>query len=264
MKQIDPFQIAGSIVLFIFVICTVHQLNKQNAIVVAELRGQKQSNANKFAEIEQKNDKLEQYQNEQQPNIVHLQKTVAVLCETGLINRWDSDCHDALELTQHRLVAQHFGENSVWHSVRAEKPMAENPCFEVQIVVEKGRISIGLAIERMPLDKSVGNLKYTYAYESDGTFWGHEVAGCDHTDEGRPFIDGKPKFGVYDVIGCGVNLETGQIIYMLNGLRLDTTGCSSNLPTLCLRAFRWTCLAPKFKQILAPISNFHFKIADEI
>uniref|UniRef100_A0A183CQA3 Viral A-type inclusion protein n=1 Tax=Globodera pallida TaxID=36090 RepID=A0A183CQA3_GLOPA len=53
------------------------------AMVDAKLEEQKVSNANKFAEIEQKNDKLEKYQKEQSPNIVDLQKTIATLKEIG-------------------------------------------------------------------------------------------------------------------------------------------------------------------------------------
>uniref|UniRef100_A0A183BXH5 Uncharacterized protein n=1 Tax=Globodera pallida TaxID=36090 RepID=A0A183BXH5_GLOPA len=61
------------------------------AMVVDELEKQKLSNANKFAEIEQKNAlqqekivKLKQYQNEQQLNSVDLQKTIATLREIAL------------------------------------------------------------------------------------------------------------------------------------------------------------------------------------
>uniref|UniRef100_A0A183CIX0 Chromosome partition protein Smc n=1 Tax=Globodera pallida TaxID=36090 RepID=A0A183CIX0_GLOPA len=78
------------------------------AIVVAELEKQKLSNANKFAEIEQKNDKLEKYQKEEQLNVVHLQKTVAVLREIG------------------------------WRSVIAEKAMSKHLYFEVKILEKKG------------------------------------------------------------------------------------------------------------------------------
>uniref|UniRef100_A0A183BZ45 Uncharacterized protein n=1 Tax=Globodera pallida TaxID=36090 RepID=A0A183BZ45_GLOPA len=94
------------------------------AIVVAELEEQNQSNGNKFAEIEQKNAlqqekviKLEKYQNEQSPNIVDLQKTVATLREIGLTpqqNRWDSTaCHPSLALSElDRIIVQCNGENS--------------------------------------------------------------------------------------------------------------------------------------------------------
>ncbi|KAI3407738.1 hypothetical protein GPALN_014287 [Globodera pallida] len=54
-------------------------LKSVQTMVDAELEAEKQSNANKFAEIEQKRGKLEKYQKEEQLNIVRLQKTVATL-----------------------------------------------------------------------------------------------------------------------------------------------------------------------------------------
>uniref|UniRef100_A0A183CCI9 B30.2/SPRY domain-containing protein n=1 Tax=Globodera pallida TaxID=36090 RepID=A0A183CCI9_GLOPA len=238
-------------------------LKSVQAMVVAELEQQKLSNANKFAEIEQKNDKLEtnqkeqqlnivqlqktvatlreivsinqlslkqqkdekkaliatidqrmnqlkgeliakmeEYQKQQQQNIVDLQKTIAVLREIWLINQWDSAaCHDNLTLSEpDRLVVQlNGGANLGWSSVRAEKAMRKNPYFEVKILATTiGNFFVGLATKQMPLNYPVGHYEGTYGYSGGGTFWGHEVEGCFHI-RGFPVIDGKPPFGLGDV-----------------------------------------------------------------
>uniref|UniRef100_A0A914H7E5 B30.2/SPRY domain-containing protein n=1 Tax=Globodera rostochiensis TaxID=31243 RepID=A0A914H7E5_GLORO len=84
-----------------------------------------------------------------------------------------------------------------------------------------GNVYIGLGTNKMPLDRCVGWCKGTYAYGSHGHFLDHAVDGCSRED-GHPRIKGKCKFGGGDVIGCGVDLATRQIIYAKNGRQ--TTG----------------------------------------
>ncbi|KAI3408110.1 hypothetical protein GPALN_011962 [Globodera pallida] len=268
MKQIagrytDPYRIAGvagAIVLFIFCIYTVHRLNAKNAIVVAELEEHKQSNANKFFEIELKNDKLEKYQKGQQLNI-------SFLLKLGIINRWDSDdCHDKLALIgPERWIVQRNGDNSEgWSSVLAESRILDNPFgisyFEVKIVEKTGGLLIGLAKARMPLDKHVGDHEGTYAYSSLGNLWGHEVAGCLHTDKGRPYSEGKLEFEKGDVVGCG--LKNGQIIYALNEQRLDTANLFVESAADLFPCVSLGKPGTKIETNFGP--NFKFNIADEI
>uniref|UniRef100_A0A183CNE6 B30.2/SPRY domain-containing protein n=1 Tax=Globodera pallida TaxID=36090 RepID=A0A183CNE6_GLOPA len=150
-------------------------------------------------------------------------------------NRWDSAaCHGELSLIDpNRLIVQYTGENSEYHrSVLAERPIREFGIFyyEAKILAKGGHrvsgIHIGLATKRMQLDEWVGHDEGTNAYDRWGNFWGHKVDGspnkngCCYRKDGRPAIRRKPRFSSGDVVGCGVNLATRQIIYTKNGRRL--------------------------------------------
>uniref|UniRef100_A0A914HLA2 BTB domain-containing protein n=1 Tax=Globodera rostochiensis TaxID=31243 RepID=A0A914HLA2_GLORO len=59
-------------------------------------------------------------------------------------------------------------------------------------------------------------------FSDNGTFSGHN--SWRHLFDRRAYSEGKAKFAKGDVVGCGVNLATRQIIYTKNGHRLETTG----------------------------------------
>uniref|UniRef100_A0A183BK15 B30.2/SPRY domain-containing protein n=1 Tax=Globodera pallida TaxID=36090 RepID=A0A183BK15_GLOPA len=186
-----------------------------------------------------------------------------------LENRWDlMACHRGLTLSEpDRLIAQFTGKNWEPCSVFAERPMPQNYFgilpkkyfgifyYEVTILEQACSVYIGLATKQMPLGRCVGEHEGTYAYSSWGTFWGHAVDGCAHIN-GRPYIEGKPKFAKGDVIGCGVDLATRQIIYTKNGQRLETTG----LFVADSDAELFPCISLYFGKIKANFGpNFEFK-----
>ncbi|KAI3418056.1 hypothetical protein GPALN_010645 [Globodera pallida] len=149
-------------------------------------------------------------------------------------NRWDSAaCAKNLSLSEpERLIAQ-FTEVEDWgdRAVLAEQPIISKGnsgifYFEMQILAQKlidvNTVYIGLSTKETPLDRRFVLYNGTYAYGSNGLFWGNPGAGPFNRDNGQAWVDGKPSFGIGDVVGCGVNLATRQIIYTKNGRPLDT------------------------------------------
>ncbi|KAI3417395.1 BTB/POZ domain-containing protein 1 [Globodera pallida] len=171
------------------------------------------------------------------PELYPLQFPTNGRAVTGLTpqNRWDSAaCHKNLTLIEPgRLIVQFTRAYSGRSSVLAERaiPKGKFGIFYYELAILKkeifSAIYIGLAPKQMPLDKWVGLAEGTYAYGSSGILWGHAVEGCSLRD-GHPYIGDKPEFEEGDVIGCGVDLATCQIIYTKNGQRLETTGLFVN------------------------------------
>uniref|UniRef100_A0A183BPR5 B30.2/SPRY domain-containing protein n=1 Tax=Globodera pallida TaxID=36090 RepID=A0A183BPR5_GLOPA len=195
--------------------------------------------------------KMEECQKQQQLNIVDLQKAVTVLNAAigkglTLSNFWTpSSAFFAVAIVgRDQLVAEYIGKKQKPRTILAKLPIPKKDSgifyYEVKILAKKGALNMGLGTKKMRLNEWIGEHEGTYAYEDDGTFWGHAVEGCSHTASGGHYIEGKPTFGEGDVIGCGVNLETRQIIYTKNGQRLDTanlfvTFAAELFPSVTLR-----------------------------
>uniref|UniRef100_A0A914HQJ2 SPRY domain-containing protein n=1 Tax=Globodera rostochiensis TaxID=31243 RepID=A0A914HQJ2_GLORO len=265
----DPYRIVGLILIFIFIIYVIHGLNgqkenglKMNAMVVAELEEQKETNKLLRKQIDELGNsskkelekgmnqlkeeiiaKMEQYQKEkQQKNIGELQKTIAVLNDTingkSLLpqqNRWEfAACHEDLALIEpNRLVVQFTGKNYGFSSVRAERPIPKGNFgffyYEVKILGNGGGMYIGLATKQMPLDVRVGVHEGTYAYDYEGKFWAHTHA-----------IGGKPKFVK------------------------DTANCLPILSLICFRALRCSILSTQLNPTLDRTLNSILSMAFEI
>ncbi|KAL3096641.1 hypothetical protein niasHS_006007 [Heterodera schachtii] len=84
--------------------------------------------------------------------------------------------------------------------------------FEMEIINLKNCAIIGLATKAMPLDQRVGMLSDNYGCTTNGLFL---MNGS--------FKNGKTKFSAGDIVGFGINLASGRIIFTKNGLPLDST-----------------------------------------
>uniref|UniRef100_A0A914H955 B30.2/SPRY domain-containing protein n=1 Tax=Globodera rostochiensis TaxID=31243 RepID=A0A914H955_GLORO len=188
---------------------------------------------------------------------------------TGLTrqNRWDSAaCHKDVALSgPDRLIVQHIGHSGT-RSVLAEWPIPEGNFgifyFEMAIVDRQHGIYIGLGTKEMPLNKPIGEYKGTYAYASWGSFCGHAVAGCSNFHNENPYIKGQPEFVDGDVIGCGVDLATRQIIYTKNGRRLETAGLFIDSAADLFPCITMFSPGTKVEANFGP--NFKFNIANGI
>ncbi|KAL6067333.1 IgA-specific serine endopeptidase [Balamuthia mandrillaris] len=82
--------------------------------------------------------------------------------------------------------------------------------FEVTVLNQglKGYIAIGLTDRNFPLNKQPGWVKQSYGYHGDdGQVYHNQGSGI-------PF---GPRFGTGDVVGCGLNYDTGEVFFTKNG-----------------------------------------------
>uniref|UniRef100_A0A914GYB8 BTB domain-containing protein n=1 Tax=Globodera rostochiensis TaxID=31243 RepID=A0A914GYB8_GLORO len=174
--------------------------------------------------------------------------------KSGLItrNRWAAHHEDLTLIGPKRLIAQHNGINYEFRSVLAERPIPKDGIFyyEVTILEQEYFVFIGLATKQMPLNRWVGIDEGSCAYQSNGYFRGHAVEGNG------------PSFGVGDVVGCGVDLATRQIIYTKNGRRLESTGLYVDFGADLFPCVTLYCAGDKIEANFGP--NFKFNIANGI
>ncbi|KAL3107531.1 hypothetical protein niasHT_014248 [Heterodera trifolii] len=137
-------------------------------------------------------------------------------------NNWNySDCHPKLHLIKPNCLkvlclAKNQNDFGGSFSVRAKSMVSNYSGFlYFEVKIQQGRnLCVGLATKLMPLDECVGRCVGTYAYDSAGIF---RTVGAANTKAVK-----QPKFGAGDIIGCGVQLATRQLIYTKNGERLNT------------------------------------------
>uniref|UniRef100_A0A914H003 BTB domain-containing protein n=1 Tax=Globodera rostochiensis TaxID=31243 RepID=A0A914H003_GLORO len=180
-----------------------------------------------------------------------------------LQNRWDSAArHEKLVLSEPaRLIVQIIGEKEEWRSVFAERPIPKGKFgifyYEVTISGEgNDDIHIGLATKQMQLDECVGENKGTYAYASYGNFL---VEGAVANYESDYDVEG---FEAGDVIGCGVDLATGQIIYTKNKQLLKIDGLHVDFGADLFPCISFYRPGTKIEANFGP--NFKFNIAEGI
>ncbi|KAL3076026.1 hypothetical protein niasHT_032623 [Heterodera trifolii] len=136
-------------------------------------------------------------------------------------NYWDAKaCHSELEITGAEcLTVRHKGKGNelLFCSVFAQSaiPSSDSGIFyyEMKILSLKDFARIGIATKAMALDRKVGSCTDSFAYGSSGCFWVN--TSC--------WINLKNEFRNDDIVGCGINLTNGRIIFTKNGQRLDTS-----------------------------------------
>ncbi|KAL3093571.1 hypothetical protein niasHS_006211 [Heterodera schachtii] len=168
-------------------------------------------------------------------NAVHpnFRGSIAEVFTNPAQNCWDANaCHNDLTLIgADSLIVRYKAEGNnqcalfswPWRSVFAKCAIPSIRFgiffYEVKIMNMKNYIRIGFATKHMPLDKGVGDCPATYSYDNATHFF---FCGTK--------IGGNRKFHRDDVIGCGVNLVTGRIIFTKNGQRLDTADLFASPP----------------------------------
>ncbi|KAL3070110.1 hypothetical protein niasHT_039040 [Heterodera trifolii] len=139
-------------------------------------------------------------------------------------NCWDVKfCQNELEITgdDGLTVVNKQKHSTGWRTVFAEQPIPSEDhssgIFYFEIGVEHmesdGGVLIGFASKQKPFLSVLYRIG-TYAYQNNDSFYINGYLRYYPSDN---------KFYREDIVGCGVNLATRQIIFTKNGRRLDVS-----------------------------------------
>ena len=133
------------------------------------------------------------------------------------------DKHPGLDLSQEGTVLKYNGPATKSEmeatAVRADYPMSPQcGVYYYEITVDQksskdGMVAIGFSTHKASLERLPGLETESWAYHGDDgkIFCGESTA--------RPYAEG---FGVKDVVGCGINFNTGHAFFTRNGVQLGS------------------------------------------
>ncbi|RMZ81857.1 hypothetical protein DV738_g1995, partial [Chaetothyriales sp. CBS 135597] len=172
---------------------------------------------------------------------------------TPLPSRWsDQDKYPGLDISNNGLDVRYSGAVSKADieaaSVRADQPMSP-ACgiyyFEVTINSKNkdSAIAVGFSTAEASLERLPGWETHSWGYHGDdGKMFSGEHAGKSYG----------PTFSATDVIGCGINFNTGQAFFTRNGTELDV--CFHDLkhvrpfPTVGMKKYSGASVSVNFGQ----------------
>ncbi|KAL3113162.1 hypothetical protein niasHT_013398 [Heterodera trifolii] len=249
---------------------------KQAKDEIAELENQKLNNVLK--ETKQKLAMLEMYQKEQQRNIGAIMGQLAEM-ERKLYAKIDEESQskdDKLnqiveKIETNQKILQRFIDQITEAQnggLTIGNQWDANAC-ENDLIIEKNELivqhdgqmhAVGLAPKELPLGERAVYFDGTNTDQQNNSY---EYSLHSFASSSFPIFKNLPSLEPGDVIGCGVNLNTREIIYTKNGKRINTprlfVAPSANVDLFPCVTLRWT--GSRIEANFGP--NFKYNIDNE-